>query len=116
MGAQAHEHMNRLGLELASIAPGLLSEPGTRSGQDDGAPPPEALRREALRALARCQTQQSKWTRYQLIKELGAMLPPEIRRLAPERMLPLLEDLADRVLASEFEPVVCLEAPELVDV
>jgi hypothetical protein len=28
----------------------------------------------------------------------------------------LLEDLADRALASEFEPVVCLEAPELVEV
>ncbi len=36
--------------------------------------------------------------------------------LAPERMLPLLEGLADRTLAGEFEPVVCLEAPELVDV
>ncbi len=44
------------------------------------------------------------------------MLPPEVRDLAPERMLPLLEDLADRVLAGEFEPVVCLEAAELVDV
>ncbi len=44
------------------------------------------------------------------------MLPPEIRDLKPERMLPLLEHLADRTLAGEFEPVVCLEAPELVDV
>ena len=31
-------------------------------------------------------------------------------------MLPLLEDLADRILAGEFEPVACLEAPELVPV
>src|SRR5258708_22659525 len=74
------------------------------------------LRRAALKALARCQARQSRWTRYQLIHELGSVLPPEVRDLAPERMLPLLEDLADRTLAGEFEPVVCLEAPELVDV
>ena len=57
-----------------------------------------------------------KWTRYQLIHELGSVLPPEIRDLKPERMLPLLDDLADRTLAGEFEPVVCLEKTELVDV
>src|SRR6185503_7704790 len=28
----------------------------------------------------------------------------------------LLEELADRALRSEFEPVACLEAPELVEV
>src|SRR5260221_7407561 len=74
------------------------------------------LRRAALKALARCQAQQSKWTRYQLIHELGSVLPPEVRDLAPERMLPLLEDLADRVLAGEFDPVVGLEAARLVAV
>ena len=74
------------------------------------------LRRAALKALARCQARQSKWSRYDLIHELGSVMPPQVRDLAPERMLPLLEDLADRALAGEFEPVVCLEAPELVDV
>ena len=34
----------------------------------------------------------------------------------PAAAAALLEDLADRALASEFEPVACLEAPEPVGV
>ena len=34
----------------------------------------------------------------------------------PAAAAALLEDLTDRVLASQFEPVVCLEAPELPEV
>ena len=109
--------------ELESIAAKVWDDStvhaGARSGDDDdddAQPEPGMLRRAAFKALARCQARQSKWTRYQLIHELGSVLPPEVRDLAPARMLPLLESLADRVLAGEFEPVVCLEAPELVDV
>src|SRR5262249_34223713 len=65
---------------------------------------------------ARCQAQHSTFTRYQVIHELGAVMPAAVRDLAPERMLPLLEDLADRVLAGGFEPVAGLEAPEVVPV
>ena len=34
----------------------------------------------------------------------------------PAAAAAMLENLADRALASEFEPVVCLEAPELAEV
>ena len=116
------ERLRQRGRELESIAAEVWDEEtvrrGGRSDEDDGAAQldPGMLRRAALKALARCQAQQSKWNRYQLIHELGSVLPPQVRDLAPERMLPLLEDLADRTLAGEFEPVVCLEAPELVEV
>ncbi len=113
--------LRKHGRELESIAAEVWDETIARSGRrsdqdDDVEPDPGMLRRAALKALARCQAQQSKWTRYQLIHELGSVLPPEVRDLKPERMLPLLEDLADRTLAGDFEPVVCLEAPELIDV
>jgi len=110
------------GCELESLAPAVWDEAVVRSGArsaaagDDAQPDPAMLRRTALKALARCQARQSKWSRYDLVHELGSVLPPQVRDLAPERMVPLLEDLADRTLAGEFEPVVCLEAPELVDV
>jgi hypothetical protein len=34
----------------------------------------------------------------------------------PDAAAALLEDLADRALASEFEPVACLQSPEPVEV
>src|SRR6266487_3341831 len=45
---------------------------------------------------------------------MGRVLP----RSGPEQgaAAALLEDLADRALRSEFEPVLCLEAPEAVQV
>ena len=116
------QRLRKHGRELESIAEDVWDEETVRSGgridqdDDEAQPDPFTLRRAALKALARVQARQAKWTRYQLIHELGSVLPPEIRDLKPERMLPLLEDLADRILAGEFEPVVCLEAPELVDV
>ena len=97
------------GRELESVAPDVWDEAVVRSGSrsdDDGSagaqPDPAMLRRTALKALARCQARQPKWSRYDLIHELGSVMPPQVRDLAPERMLPLLEDLADRTLAGEF--------------
>ena len=49
-----------------------------------------------------------------MIKHLGRVLPRSGKD--PAAAAALLEDLADRALRSEFEPVLCLEAPELVDV
>ena len=37
-------------------------------------------------------------------------------RMAPAAAAAMLENLADRALRSEFEPVICLEAPEAVQV
>jgi primosomal protein N' len=49
-----------------------------------------------------------------VIKYLGRVLPRSGRN--PDSVAALLEDLADRALCSEFEPVVCLEAPEAAEV
>ena len=49
-----------------------------------------------------------------MIKYLGRVLPRT--GLDPAAAAALLEDLADRALRSEFEPVICLEAPEPVEV
>jgi hypothetical protein len=49
-----------------------------------------------------------------VIKYLGRVLPRT--GMDPTAAAALLEDLADRTLRSEYEPIVCLEAPELVEV
>ena len=56
----------------------------------------------------------SAWTRADVIKYLGRVLPRS--GMDPPAAAALLEDLADRALASEFEPVACLEAPEPAEV
>src|SRR5439155_1116722 len=56
----------------------------------------------------------STWTRADVIKYLGQVLPRTGRD--PAAAAALLEDLADRALRSEFEPVTCLEAPEPAEV
>ena len=72
------------------------------------------LARAAQKAVALAQQEKSAWTRADLIKYLGRVLPRTGRD--PAAAAALLEDLADRALASEFEPVTCLEAPELAEV
>ena len=49
-----------------------------------------------------------------MIKYLGRVLPRS--GMDPAAAAALLEDLADRALRSEFEPVACLEAPEPAEV
>ncbi len=49
-----------------------------------------------------------------MIKYLGRVLPRSGKD--PAAAAARLEDLADQALRSEFEPVICLEAPELVEV
>jgi hypothetical protein len=72
------------------------------------------MSRAAQKAVALAQQEKSTWTRADLIKYLGRVLPRS--GLEPSAAAALLEDLADRALRSEFEPVVCLEAPEAVEV
>ena len=66
------------------------------------------------KAVALAQQEKSAWTRADLIKYLGRVLPRTGRD--PAAAAALLEDLADRALRSEFEPVACLEAPEPAEV
>ena len=72
------------------------------------------LSRAAQQAVALAQQEKSTWTRADLIKYLGRVLPRTGRD--PAQAAALLEDLADRALRSEFEPVLCLEAPEPAEV
>jgi AAA domain len=64
--------------------------------------------------VALAQQEKSAWTRADVIKYLGRVLPRS--GLDPAAAAALLEDLADRALRSEFEPVSCLEAPEPAEV
>jgi conjugative relaxase-like TrwC/TraI family protein len=70
--------------------------------------------RAAQKALEKCSRENSKWTRADLIANLGRVLP---RRAAdPDRQAALLEEVTDRALAGEFGPVICLESPEAAPV
>ena len=68
----------------------------------------------AQKAVALAQQEKSTWTRADLIKYLGRVLPRS--GMDPPMAAALLDDLADRALRSEFEPVACLEAPEPAEV
>jgi len=110
-----------LGVPLASVAPSVWhADAGRVDGSPRGAEEPDAvpleleLSRAAQRAVALAQQEKSTWTRADLIKYLGRVLPRSGRD--PAAAAALLEDLADRALASEFESVLCLEAPELAAV
>ena len=122
--AQAHagwaDTLTRtLGVSLASVAPSVWHDGGTGArtrGPGDPGPVPGRLEvsRAAQKAVALAQQEKSTWTRADLIKYLGRVLPR--CGMDPAAAAALLEDLADRALASEFEPVACLEAPEPVQV
>jgi conjugative relaxase-like TrwC/TraI family protein len=124
--AQAHagwaDRLARtLGVPLASVAPSVWHADAHRAGADpdaardtrDAVPEDLELARAAQRALALAQQEKSAWTRADLIKHLGRVLPRTGRD--PEAAARLLEDTADRILRSEFEKVLCLEAPHPVD-
>jgi len=110
-----------LGVSLASVAPSVWHGGGGRAGAharypDSPAPVPAELElaRAAQKAVALAQQEKSTWTRADVIKYVGRVLPRS--GLDPATAAALLENLADRALRSEFEPVTCLEAPELVEV
>jgi conjugative relaxase-like TrwC/TraI family protein len=106
----------KAGVDLASLYRRV-----TRLGRGGGAPrdaSPELTRNEitrtAQKALEKCSRENSKWTRADLIANLGRVLP---RRAGdPDGQAALLEEVADRALAGEFGQVACLEAPEAVPV
>jgi conjugative relaxase-like TrwC/TraI family protein len=104
-----------LGVSLASVAPSVWHDgsAGTRTpSPGDPGPGPSQLElaQAAQKAVALAQQEKSTWTRADVIKYLGRVLPRT--GMDPAAAAALLEDLADRALRSEFEPVACLEAPE----
>ena len=118
--AQAHagwaDKLTRtLGVSLASVAPSVWHGQSRRAGPRmrgaDGAVLTELeLSRAAQKAVALAQQEKSAWSRADVIKYLGRVLPRTGQD--PAAAAALLEDLADRTLRSEFEPVTCLEASE----
>ena len=110
-----------LGVPLASVAPSVWhadtgradADPGD-AGASDAVPEDLVLSRAAQQAVALAQQEKSTWTRADLIKYLGRLLPRTGRD--PAQAAALLEDLADRALRSQFEQVLCLEAPEPAEV
>ena len=106
-----------LGVSLASVAPSVWHGAGS-AGADarTRSPVPSQLElsQAAQKAVALAQQDKSTWTRADLIKYLGRVLPRT--GMHPAAAAALLEDLAGRALRSEFEPVACLEAPEPAEV
>ena len=108
-----------VGVPLASVAPSVWHNgTGRAAAQPRGAHGPALtgleLSRAAQKAVALAQQEKSDWTRADVIKYLGRVLPRS--GLDPAAAAALLEDLADRALRSEFEPVACLEAPAPAEV
>ncbi len=122
--AQAHagwadKLARTLGVSLASVAPSVWhAATGRAAAHAHGAEatilPELEVARAAQKAVALAQQEKSTWTRADVIKYLGRVLPRS--GLDPAAAAALLEDLADRALRSEFEPVTCLEAPEPAEV
>jgi conjugative relaxase-like TrwC/TraI family protein len=105
-----------LGTSLASVAPSVwrLSANGATTNRAADRLCPANLESAAQKALALAHRERSTFTRADVIKHLGRVLPRT--GMVSARAAGLLEELADRVLRSEFEDVACLEAPEGVSV
>ena len=104
-----------LGIPLASVAPSVWhSDTDPHADAPDSPAAELELARAAQKAVALAQQEKSTWTRADVIKHLGRVLSRSGRN--PAAAAELLEDLADRALRREFEPVLCLEAPELAEV
>ena len=108
-----------LGVALASVAPSVWhNAPGHAAAHTRDPHGPVLteleLARAAQKAVALAQQEKSTWTRADVIKYLGRVLPRSGQD--PAAAAALLEALADRALRSEFEPVLCLEAPEPAEV
>jgi len=106
-----------LGIPLASVAPSVWHDGAEQAAaRTRGPESPDRLElvRAAQKAVALAQREKSTWTRADPIKYLGRVLPRTGRE--PAAAAALIQDLAERALGSEFEPVICLEAPEAVEV
>ena len=122
--AQAHagwadKLARTLGVSLASIAPSVWHGATGRAaahahGANSTILTELELSRATQKAVALAQQEKSTWTRADVIKYLGRVLPRS--GMDPAAAAALLENLADRALRSEFEPVICLEAPEPAEV
>ena len=106
LGGQARAHPRRARWRRSRRRCGTTAA-GRAAAQPRGADGPVLteleLARAAQKAVALAQQEKSTWTRADVIKYLGRVLPRTGRD--PAAAAALLEDLADRALRSEFEPV-----------
>ena len=108
-----------LGVSLASVAPSVWHNASGHAAAHTRDPHGPVLAelelaRAAQKAVALAQQEKSTWTRADVIKYLGRVLPRSGQDAATAAAL--LEALAGRALRGEFEPVLCLEAPEPAEV
>ena len=110
------ERLSReLGVQLASVAPSAWhAREAARARRENSLLTDLEVRRAAQKSLVLAQREKATWTRADLIKYLGRVLPRT--GMEPDAAARLLEQVADRAVAGEFEPVVCLEAPGAVPV
>jgi len=112
-----------LGGELAAIAPVVSNARGPGggagnagrepSGPEPGGPPSREAQQQALaKALVLVSDKHPAWTRHDLLKQLGLVMPPETRRMSAQAAQELLHGLAEEALSGRAGNVVCLEAPE----
>jgi len=102
----------KAGVDLASLYRRVsrLGRNGSVPGDAGSQLTRDDIARAAQKALEKCSRENSKWTRADLIANLGRVLP---RRSAdPDDQARLLEEVTDRALAGEFGQVTCLEPPE----
>jgi conjugative relaxase-like TrwC/TraI family protein len=102
----------RVGVDLASLYRRVSCLERNGDAPRDAGPEltQDDVMRAAQKALEQCSREGSKWTRADMIANLGRALP---RRAGdPVRHAALLDEVADRALAGEFGQVVCLKAPE----
>jgi conjugative relaxase-like TrwC/TraI family protein len=102
----------KVGVDLASLYRRVtrLGRNGCTSSDAGQVLTQDEITRAAHKAMEKCSGENSKWTRADLLANLGRLLP---RRAAdPDSQAALLEEVTDRALAGEFGSVVCLEAPQ----
>jgi hypothetical protein len=114
--AHAAECDARLGGQLAQVARavsprlrGYDAAPGAAQGAGLSAAQRAAV---VSKALARVHEAAATWSRADLVKAIGAELPPSSRNLGPDALVALIGDLADEAIAGRHEPVVPMAAPE----
>lgn len=101
-----------LGGDLAQIARNVARSPDAQAGAQAQPVTAAQLAAAARAGLARVQAEEATWTRAQLMKYIGLSIPPGARGLDPVAAVALVEDLTDRAIAGEFEPVAELTRPE----
>ncbi len=112
------EWTRKFGTPLAALASRVSNMRGPRHAppraHEPDSPDEITFARSARVALARVQAKHATWTRADLMRQLKVSLPASALGLDPDNAVRLVNELTERAITGEFEPVQCLEAPELV--